>query len=137
MKRLVWIQFEGYLPSRPDAHYTYDLPRHVQAGGKDFFANSYARGPADTVRAGSDREHVEALLRAHDFAIPPGVLYVRLVHLTDAQKRRELMIIYGEKLEGALPKADGAARPGTGPELPPDIGEPLIRRALAALSVTN
>ena len=30
--------------------------------------------------------------------MPAGMKYVRLVHLLDEQKRRELMIIYGENL---------------------------------------
>lgn len=30
--------------------------------------------------------------------MPAGMMYVRLVHLLDKQKRKELMIIYGEDL---------------------------------------
>ena len=30
--------------------------------------------------------------------MPSGMMYVRLVHLLDDQKRKELMIIYGEDL---------------------------------------
>ena len=30
--------------------------------------------------------------------MPAGMMYVRLVHLLDRQKRKELMIIYGEDL---------------------------------------
>jgi len=32
------------------------------------------------------------------FTVPSGMMYVRLVHLLDDQKRKELMIIYGEDL---------------------------------------
>ena len=31
--RLYWIQFEGYLPSKPDLHHEYDSPRHAKLGG--------------------------------------------------------------------------------------------------------
>src|SRR5690349_816164 len=36
VQRLYWIQFEGYLPSKPDTAYTYDSPRHATIGGLDF-----------------------------------------------------------------------------------------------------
>src|ERR1700759_2394457 len=28
VQRLYWIQFEGYVPTRPELHHTYDSPRH-------------------------------------------------------------------------------------------------------------
>jgi hypothetical protein len=35
----------------------------------------------------------------------PAMMYVRLVHLLDPQKRKELRIIYGEDIAGAGPTA--------------------------------
>ena len=38
--------------------------------------------------------------------MPEGMIYVRLVHLLDEQKRKELMIIYGESIPSGLSAAD-------------------------------
>lgn len=98
VKTLYWVQFEGYVPSSPDMQYNYDSTRHVTIGGMDFFVDTWMRSDEEKMRAGSDREHVEALIRAKGLKMPAGMAYVRLVHLLDAQKRKELMIIYGEDL---------------------------------------
>ena len=47
--------------------------------------------------SGSDREHIEALVHAKGDRMPEAMMYVRLVHLLDKEKRKELMIIYGEE----------------------------------------
>ncbi len=47
---------------------------------------------------GSDREHIDTMVRNKGYTMPAGMMYVRLVHLLDDQKRKELMIIYGEDL---------------------------------------
>jgi hypothetical protein len=36
VQRLYWVQFEGYLPTKPDVHHQYDSPRHATIGGLDF-----------------------------------------------------------------------------------------------------
>jgi hypothetical protein len=98
VRNLYWVQFEGYLPTKPDSHYTYDSPRHIQIGGLDFFVDTWVRADGEQTRSGSDREHIEAHIHAHGYKMPAGMMYVRLVHLLDEQKRKELMIIYGEDL---------------------------------------
>jgi len=98
VQRLYWVQFEGYVPTRPDLHHTYDSPRHVQIGGLDFYVDTWVRANDAATEHGSDREHIEALIRAKGFKMPAGMMYVRLVHLLDQEKRKELMIIYGEDL---------------------------------------
>jgi hypothetical protein len=97
--KLYWIQFEGYLPSKPDMHHTYDSPRHLQIGGLDFYVDTWARADGEKTDPGSDREHIERMIRAKGYKMPAGMMYVRLVHLLDVEKRRELMIIYGEDLQ--------------------------------------
>ena len=106
VRNLYWIQFEGYLPTKPDAHHTYDSPRHLHLGGLDFYVDTWPRADGEPAEAGSDREHVEALIRDRGFHMPEGMAYVRLVHLLDEQKRKELMIIYGEALPPGLSAAD-------------------------------
>jgi len=100
VQRLYWVQFEGYVPSRPDLKHAYDSPRHLTIGGMDFFVDTWVRAHDARTEPGSDREHIEALLRAKGYKMPDGMMYVRLVHLLDDQKRKELMVIYGEELPG-------------------------------------
>jgi len=90
---LYWVQFEGYLPTKPDLKHQYDSPRHAEIGGLDFYVDTWVRSKDADVDSGSDREHIEALVRAKGFTMPGGMMYVRLVHLLDEQKRKELMII--------------------------------------------
>jgi hypothetical protein len=94
--RLYWIQFEGYLPTKPDLAHSYDSLRHTSIGGLDFYVDTWTRAAGEASRAGSDREHIEALIRAKGYKMPAGMMYVRLVHLLDLGKRKELMIIYGK-----------------------------------------
>jgi hypothetical protein len=103
---LYWIQFEGYLPSKPEMHHTYDSPRHTQIGDLDFYVDTWVRADGEKTDPGSDREHIESLVRAKGYKMPAGMVYVRLVHLLDAEKRRELMIIYGEDLPEGMTAAD-------------------------------
>src|SRR5213595_2366486 len=46
VQRLYWIQFEGYIPTRPDLHYTYDSPRHTTIGDLDFYVDTWVRPKA-------------------------------------------------------------------------------------------
>jgi hypothetical protein len=98
VQRLYWVQFEGYLPTKPEMHHTYDSPRRAGIGGLDFYVDTWVRGKNDAIEPGSDREHIEKLIRSTGYGMPEGMMYVRFVHLLDAAKRKELMIIYGEDL---------------------------------------
>jgi hypothetical protein len=98
VQRLYWVQFEGYLPSHPDLHHNYDSPKHATIGGLDFYVDTWVRAKDAPSESGSDREHIEALLGAKAYRMPDAMMYVRLVHLLDREKRKELMIIYGENL---------------------------------------
>src|ERR1700694_4757376 len=70
VQRLYWVQFEGYLPSHPDLHHTYDSPKHTTIGGMDFYVNTWVRTKDATTESGSDREHIEALVRAKVYRMP-------------------------------------------------------------------
>ena len=96
VERLYWVQFEGYLPTKPELAHQYDSPRHVQIGGLDFFVDTWVKSNDARQKRGSDGERIRALIRAKGYKLPAGMMCVRLVHLLDEQKRKELMIIYGE-----------------------------------------
>lgn len=129
VQRLYWIQFEGYLPSKPAITYTYNSPQHATIGGLDFFVDTWVRPNDAPVRSGSDREHVEALLHKSGYTMPAGMMYVRLVHLLDESKRRELMIIYGEGLAPTGFTAADLDEHGKAHDRWPEIEKGLVERA--------
>ena len=67
--------------------------------------------------------------------MPAGMMYVRLVHLLDPEKRKELMIIYGEDLAGTGLTAPELAEGGAAQDRRPVIGRGLIERAEKAIVV--
>jgi hypothetical protein len=129
VRRLYWVQFEGYLPSRPDLHHTYDSPKHATIGGMDFYVDSWVRTKDAKTEAGSDREHIEAQVRAKGYRMPEAMMYVRLVHLLDKEKRKELMIIYGEDLASTGFTAAELSEDGKAHDRWPGIADGLLERA--------
>src|SRR6266404_468205 len=67
VQRLYWVQFEGYLPTKPKLKHQYDSPRHTTIGGRDFYVDTWVSANDDKVTAGSDAEHFKALIRAHGY----------------------------------------------------------------------
>jgi hypothetical protein len=132
VQRLYWVQFEGYIPSRPELKYDYSSNRVQKVDGLDFYTRAQF-GPADDpVKAGSDAEHVRQLVQAAGYTMPPGIRNIRLVHLPDERQRRELMVIYEENLatEGVqwkdlLPGGKAADR---WPKMQQDLMEHLKKR---------
>lgn len=129
VQRLYWIQFEGYLPSRPDLRHTYDSPKHTTIGGMDFYVDTWVRAKGATTESGSDREHIEALVRARGYRMPEAMMYVRLVHLLDEEKRKEFMIIYGEDLAATGLTADELSEGGKAHDRWPGIADAMIGHA--------
>ncbi len=134
VQRLYWVQFEGYLPSKPDLHHQYDSPRHTTIGDLDFYVDTWTAARDDKLRAGSDTEHIFALIRAHGYKMPAGMMYVRLVHLLDEQKRKELMIIYGEDLAPTGFTAD-LKKSGKAYDQWPAIEKNLVERAEKKITI--
>ncbi len=99
VERIYWVQFEHYLPNNTHT-YNYPPERTTDIGGLQFvydvraFSNygAVARDPR------SDGAAVISLLTKHNIAVPTRVVGVRMVHLPSADRRSELMIIYGEAL---------------------------------------
>ncbi len=129
VQRLYWIQFEAYVPSRPELHHTYDSPRHTEIGGLDFYVDTWVRKADDPVKKGSDSEHIATLIRAKGYNMPGAMMSVRLVHLLDEQKRKELMIIYSEDLAGTGFTAAQLDQGGSAHNQWPAIEKGLIERA--------
>ena len=129
VQRLYWIQFESYLPSKPDLHHTYDSPRHATIGGLDFYVDTWVKLTNERITPGSDKEHIQSLIHRKGFKLPAGMIYVRLVHLLDAQMRKELMIIYGEDLAPTGLTASELHKGGKGYDQWPAVETRLVERA--------
>jgi len=136
VQRLYWIQFEGYLPTKPGLAHTYDSPRHTRIGGLDFFVDTWPRASDETAQQGSDREHIEALIRSKGYKMPAGMMYVRLVHLLDEKKRKELMMIYGEDLAPTGLNAADLKEGGKSRDRWPELERGLIERAQQSISLS-
>ncbi len=135
VQRLYWVQFEGYIPSKPDLQHEYDSPRHATIGELDFYVDTWVRPDNAQTEKGSDREHIEALLRQKGYRMPAGMMYVRLVHLLDQQKRKELMIIYGEDLAPTGFSAADLSEGGKAFAQWPNIDKNLVDRAKQRIAV--
>jgi uncharacterized protein (TIGR02246 family) len=98
VQRLYWIQFEAYVPSHPELHHKYDSPRRATIGGLDFYVDTWTCSLNGKSNPGSDSEHIRRLIASRGYKMPANAMCVRLVHLLDEAKRKELMIIYGEDL---------------------------------------
>ncbi len=135
VQRLYWVQFEGYLPTKPKLKHTYDSPRHAKIGGRDFYVDTWVRSNDGEIRPGSDREHIDALIRANGHKMPGGMMYVRLVNLLDRQKRKELMIIYGEDVASTGFTAADLHEGGKAYDRWPIIEKALVERAEKSISI--
>ncbi|HEX2059200.1 MAG TPA: hypothetical protein VHK90_00520 [Thermoanaerobaculia bacterium] len=104
-RRIVWIQYERYLPG-VDEEYAYDSGMTVQIGGVDFDVSTREyQAPPDP---GSDRDYAFRLLAAKGFRLGEPATRVRFVHVPAGDRRSELMIIYAEsgtRAEGLLDRA--------------------------------
>ncbi len=141
IQRFYWVQFESYLPSRPDARYDYgESDRRMDLWGaaawvRPFLANTTREG-----RPGSDSEHVRAILTRAGYVAPPQLLAVRLVRLLDdpggtGYGRRELMLIYAEDLAPSGVAADQLTTDGRPNARFTALEGPLIERAIAAFAI--
>lgn len=97
VKAMYWIQFEAYLPTNEHAYdYSKDAP--VIIGGRSFSKSSSFGPTNNTPRAGGDGERTRQMLARAGYKLPAERMSVRLVHLLDESRRKELMIIYAEDL---------------------------------------
>jgi hypothetical protein len=108
--------------------YQYDSTRRATIGGLEFIVDTSTRGKDDK-KTSSDREHFKALIEAKGYTLPENMMSVRLVHLLNEQKRRELMIIYAEDLAPTGFTAGDLQQGGKGHDEWPTIEKGLIERA--------
>ncbi len=101
IRRFYWIQFERYYPDNSHSYnYSGIKQQPVPIGRLAFMGDIRTSQNYFTMddRPGSDSKAAENFLRARGFKLDGTFVTLRLFHLPDATRRRELMIIYGEIL---------------------------------------
>ena len=98
VQRLYWIQFEAYLPSKPDSTYNYDRDQVTTMNGLEVRHRERFGPSNEKPRAGSDGERVMRMVASAGYTLPPDTVNSRLVHLPDASRRSEVMVIYIEDM---------------------------------------
>ena len=136
IKRLYWVQFEGYLPSNTHT-YRYKPNKTVDISGLDFIADAAARNmKINLSRPDSDGARARAFLESKGYRMASDdVLWQRLVHLVDETKRNELMIIYMEDLSGTGLKASDLWQGGRAASQWDDLSKQLLDRAVKNMKV--
>jgi hypothetical protein len=136
IKRMYWVQFEGYLSNNSEV-YDYKVNQTVNLGMFTFIADAQARSVSGNPgRPESDGYRARAFLEAKGYRMGSSeVLWQRLVHMADAAKRNELMIIYLEDLSlMGLTAADLAAG-GKAHARWEKISKELLKRALDGMKI--
>jgi len=138
VKRMYWVQFEGYLPDNTHA-YDYRVTKSVDIGGLNFIADAYARNiRANPGRLDSDGAATRNFLAQRGYRLGSDeIIFQRLVHLIGADKRNELMIIYLEDMSASgltsADLADGGKAAGKRNE----TFDAMLGRALKDLKITR
>ena len=138
IRRMYWVQFEGYLPSNTNA-YNYKGTRTVNIGGLDFIADAYARNIKNSPgRPDSDAALGRAFLESKGYHLASDeTLSQRLLHYIGDPKRDELMIIYLEDLSSLGLTAADVAKGGKAEIKWPEISEALLARAQKDLKISQ
>jgi hypothetical protein len=136
IKRMYWVQFEGYLPSNSQS-YRYRVNKVVNIGGLDFIADAYARNiKGNPGRPDSDGNRARTFLEGKGYRMASDdVMSQRLVHLVGEQKRNELMVIYMEDLAGMGLTAGDLGTDGRASGRWEEISKGLLERALKGMEV--
>ena len=138
IRRMYWIQFEGYLPSNTNT-YRYKATKTVKIGGLEFIADARARNIKDNPgRPDSDGSRALAFLekKGHRL-VSDEVVSQRLVHLVDEQKRNELMVIYLEDLSARKLTAKDLAPDGRAAAQWDGFANDLLERAVKGMEVSR
>jgi hypothetical protein len=136
IKRMYWVQFEGYLPTNTHA-YRYKVNKTANIGGLEFIADASARNiKGNPGRPDSDGARARAFLEGKGYRMASDdVMSQRLVHLVDEAKRNELMIIYMEDLSGKGLTAADLAAGGRAADQWDEISKGLLDRAVNGMKI--
>jgi hypothetical protein len=137
VRRLYWVQFEGYLPKFPDFRYeVHPAYTPVRMSGLPFHQRARFGQSTDAPKAGSDADRALTLLKEKGYTFPAETVNVTYKHFFD-HMRKELMltVIEDMTLSGTtfaqLEKDGAVVQSAWAP-----IAEQLIARASKAFAVS-
>jgi hypothetical protein len=138
VRRLYWVQFEGYLPNNTHS-YRYRINKTVSLGGLDFIADAYARNKKTSQgRPDSDGSRALAFLESKGYRMASDeILSQRLVYLIDEAKRNELMVIYVEDLSALGFTAADLAPAGKAAAKWGEVSQGLLDRAVKGMQISR
>ena len=134
IKRLLWVQYEGYHPSNTHTYNYRDST--VAHSGRSWHRRIGAiKAPETESRPDSDGARMRAYLRSKGWSMGPELIMERLVWILDSPARNELMLIYMEDLGDQGLTAADVSEGGKARDRWPAIAQAFHARALAAFSV--
>ena len=98
IKRMYWVQFEGYLPG-VDAKYDYPITETVMLGGQTYIINTETVPSVSAVlkqAPQSDAARAASFLESKGYSFSESVRFQRFVRLVDEAKRHEFILVYIE-----------------------------------------
>ncbi len=113
VRRFYWVQFEHYYPDNKEVYDYSSIPQKpLDLGRLAFMGDVRVKPHYFTMddRPGSDSMAAASFLRARGYGLDGTFVTLRLFHLPDATKRRELMVIYGEVLTPGAPEGPATAQ---------------------------
>ena len=136
VKRLYWVQFEGYLPSNTHT-YDYKGTKTVNIGGFDFIADSWARNlKATPGRPDGDGARGRAFLESKGFKLASeDMITQRLLHYIVPNRRDELMVIYMEDMSPLGLTAVDVNKGGKAEAKWTEISDGLLSRAQKGMKI--
>ena len=140
LRRFYWVQFEGYLPSNTHTYDYSGVKERINLGGLDFVTDAFVVNIAQvrSQRPDSDGAKARAFLEGKGYRVAGNdLMYRRLVHLTDATRRDELMIIYFEDLGGTNLTAADLTGQGKDAARWPDVAAQLLKRAAKGMKISK
>ena len=130
-----WVQFEHFLPSN-QMIYDYEPVRTTDLGGLEFIydVKSFSDYAALETDPASDGAAIRRILARHNLEFPKKAARVRMFHLPTADRRTELMIIYGESLaqDSKIPASDEGVKLD---DVSPQAAKQILEHARQGLTI--
>lgn len=135
IRRLLWIQYEGYHPSNTNTYNYRDST--VAHSGRSWHRRIGAiKAPETESRPDSDGARMRAFLRSRGWTMGPELLMERLVWILDSPARNELMLIYMEDLADQGLTAADVNEGGKARDRWPAVAAAFHARALGSFGVS-
>ena len=94
VRRIFWVQFEGYLPEHPTLKYTHHPAyKPVTMSGLPFYQRPRFGSAADVPAPGSEAERVFGLLREKGYTVPAETVNVTYKHFLGSAMRKEILLM--------------------------------------------